>query len=181
MGTRIVQGREFTAADDAKSRRVAIVNQSFARRFFPHGNAVGRNFTVGNGTDPQTTDIGIVGIAANTKYATPDEAQKELVYVAMFQSSDFGGNVIVRLAPGTSAIAASPAIRDVIGGLAKEIPVEISPYDKIFDRALQQDRMLALLSGLFGLLGIALACVGLYGVLSNSVNDRSARSESVWH
>ena len=113
-----------------------------------------------------------MGIAADTKYATPDEAQKELVYVAMFQSSDIGGNVIVRLAPGTSAIAASAVIRDVIGGLAKEIPVEISPYDKIFHRALQQDRMLALLSGLFGLLGIALACVGLYGVLSNAVSDR---------
>jgi predicted permease len=169
MGTRILQGREFTAGDDTKSRRVTVVNESFARRFFPSGDALGRKFTVGPGDDPQTTDIEIVGIAANTKYATPDEPQKELVYVAMQQGSNFGGNLLVRLSPGTTVTAASNAIRELIG---KEIPVEISPYDKLFERALQQDRMLALLSGLFGLMGMALACVGLYGVLSNAVNAR---------
>jgi putative ABC transport system permease protein len=169
MGTSILQGREFTAADDAKSRRVAIVNESFARRFFPSG-ALGRKFTVGPGDDPQTTDIEIVGIAANTKYARPDEPQKELVYVAMQQSENFGGTVLVRLSPGTSAAAASATIRDLIGN---QIAVEVSPYDKVFERALQQDRMLALLSGLFGFMGIALACVGLYGVLSNAVNART--------
>ena len=57
--------------------------------------------------------------------------------------------------------------------LGKEIPVEISSYDRIFDRSVQRDRMLALLSGLFGLLGVTLACMGLYGVLSNAVSDRA--------
>jgi ABC-type antimicrobial peptide transport system permease subunit len=88
----------------------------------------------------------------------------------MQQSENFGGTVLVRLSPGTSAAAASATIRDLIGN---QIAVEVSLYDKVFERALQQDRMLALLSGLFGFMGIALACVGLYGVLSNAVNART--------
>jgi len=112
-------------------------------------------------------------VAADTKYLTPDETQKDLVYVAMLQSPNVGGTVIVRLSPNVSAQAGSGAIRKLIGDLGKEIPVEISSYDRIFDRALQRDRMLALLSGLFGLLGVTLACMGLYGVLSNAVSDRA--------
>jgi len=86
MGTPVLMGREFTDADDRNSRRVAIVNESFARRFF-HGDAVGRKFTVGDGNeiDQGTVNLEIVGVVANTKYGQPREKQKELVYIAMYQ------------------------------------------------------------------------------------------------
>ena len=167
-----LQGREFTAADHTKSRRVAIVNESFARRFFPRGKAIGRKFTVGNRHGSADNGHRKSWESRPTPNTPPPTRLRKNSSTSRCPEFRFGGNVIVRLSPGTSAIAASAAIRDVVGRLAKEIPVEISPYDKIFHRALQQDRMLALLSGLFGLLGIALACVGLYGVLSNAVSAR---------
>jgi hypothetical protein len=75
MGTPLLAGREFTDADDKNSRRVAIVNESFARRFFHGGAAVGRKFTAGNGKVEDLKDLEIVGVAANTKYSDPREKQ----------------------------------------------------------------------------------------------------------
>jgi hypothetical protein len=103
MGTVVLAGREFTDADDKNSRRVAIVNESFARRFF-QGDAIGRKFTAGNARVEHLKDLEIVGVVANTKYREPREKQKELVYVAMYQGQyGAGGDIQVRLAPGASA------------------------------------------------------------------------------
>jgi predicted permease len=175
MGTPVLVGREFTDADDRNTRRVAIVNESFARRFF-HGDAVGRKFTVGDGNeiDQDTVNLEIVGVVANTKYGQPREKQKELVYIAMYQGKrGASGTIQVRLAPGINPDAASGEIRKIAGRIGKEVPIEVQTYDKLFKRVLQQDRMVALLSGFFGLLGITLAFVGLYGVMAYAVNART--------
>jgi predicted permease len=174
MGTTVLVGREFTEADDKTSRRVAIINESFARRFFHGLDAVGRKFTVGNGKDKDWANLEIVGVVANTKYRDPREKQKELVYAAMYQGgNEIGGAIQVRLAPGVSVNGASAEIRKIAAEIGKDVPVEIQPYDKLFGRLLQQDRMVALLSELFGFLGIVLACIGLYGVTAYSVRSRT--------
>ena len=173
MGTPVLAGREFTDADDRNSRRVVIVNESFARRFFQGGNAIGRKFTGGNGTREDLKDLEIVGVVANTKYGTPREKQKELIAVAIYQGEyGAGGTILARLAPGVSADGASAEIRKIAAEIGKEVPVEIRPYSQLFERVLQQDRMVALLSALFGFLAMTLACVGLYGVMAYAVNSR---------
>ncbi len=175
MGTPVLEGREFTDADDRNSRPVAIVNESFARRFF-HGDAVGRKFTVGDGdeNDQDTANLEIVGVVANTKYGEPREKQKELVYIAMYQGKvGASGTIQVRLAPGINPDAASGEIRKIAGEIGKEVPIEVQTYDHLFERVLQQDRMVALLSGFFGLLGMTLAFIGLYGVMAYAVNART--------
>jgi len=173
MGTPVLKGREFTEADDRNSRRVAIVNESFARRFFAGTDAVGRKFSTGNGKEKDTTSLEIVGVVANTKYGNPREKQKELVYLAMYQGQfGVGGAIQVRLAPNISTDGATSEVRKIAAEIGKEVPAEVRPYDKLFERALQQDRMVALLSAFFGLLGMALACVGLYGVMAYAVNSR---------
>jgi len=175
MGTRVLDGREFTDADDKNSRHVAVVNESFARRFF-HGHAIGRKFTVGNGNENEqdTANLEVVGVVANTKYGEPREKQKELVYIAMYQGKiAVSGTIQVRLAPGIRSNSASAQIRKIAGEIGKDVPVEVQPYNDLFRRILQQDRMVALLSAFFGFLGMTLAFIGLYGVLACAVSART--------
>src|SRR5713226_288406 len=175
MGTRVLEGREFTDADGKNSRHVAVVNESFARRFF-HGHAIGRRFTVGDGSEDEQdmANLEIVGVVANTKYREPREKQKELVYIAMYQGKiAVSGTIQVRLAPGIRSDSASAQIRKIAGEVGKDVPVEVQPYNDLFRRRLQQDRMVALLSAFFGFLGMALAFIGLYGVLACAVSART--------
>src|SRR6266446_5791090 len=175
MGTRVLEGREFTDADDKTSRHVAVVNESFARRFF-HGDVIGRRFTVGDGSEDEQdmANLEIVGVVANTKYREPREKQKELVYFAMYQGKiAVSGTIQVRLAPGVRSDSASAQIRKIAGEVGKDVPVEVQPYNDLFRRRLQQDRMVALLSAFFGFLGMTLAFIGLYGVLACAVSART--------
>src|SRR5260370_24547143 len=121
-GPAVLVAREFPGVDNRNSRRVAIVNESFARRFF-HGDAVGRKFTVGDGNeiDQDTVNLEIVGVVANTKYGQPREKQKELVYIAMYQGKrGASGTIQVRLAPGINPDAAAVEVRNIAGRIGKE-------------------------------------------------------------
>jgi ABC-type antimicrobial peptide transport system permease subunit len=82
------------------------------------------------------------------------------------------GTIKVRLAPGIRSDSASAQIRKIAGEVGKEVPVEVQPYNDLFRRRLQQDRMVALLSAFFGFLGMTLAFIGLYGVLACAVSAR---------
>jgi len=181
MGIPIREGRAFTAADDKTGRRVAIVNESFARHFFAGRSVLGRSFGVGPAILHPTErrydmfrNLEIVGVAANTKYTEAREAQKDLVYLASYQSGiDLSGSLEIRLAPGVNAARAEAQIREIVNRLAGGLDIGFRPFDAVFERSLQRDRMVAVLSGIFGLLGLMLASVGLYGVMSQSVAARS--------
>ena len=175
LGIPVLEGREFTIADVKGTRRVAVVNQSFARRYFQGRNALGRGFTAGNSGWAILTNLEIVGVVADTKYSDPREKQKDQVYVALYQGTrDMAGTLEVRLGPGVSVETGTNQIRAIVNRIGSGVETDIRPYDTVFDRALQRDRMVALLSGLFGLLGVLLACIGLYGIVTQSVTARTA-------
>lgn len=181
LGIPLVEGRAFTAADDKHSRRVAIVSRSFARRFFEGRPALGRAITIGPGAGPEPRyevfrNLEIVGVAADTKYSDPHEAQKDVVYFASYQAgptADMRGSLEIRLAAGASAEQASRQIRAAVDRLSPGLDIDIRPYNTVFERSLQRDRLLAALAEIFGLLGSALACIGLYGVMSHAVTART--------
>jgi predicted permease len=182
MGIPILEGRDFTPADDQNSRRVAIVSQSFARRFFGGRPAMGRIISTATGaSNPQVEryaifrDLQIVGIAADARYSDPRETPKDVVYLAAYQAGlfDITGAVEVRLAPGAGPDQASARIRSIVNRVAEGVEADVRPFDTLFARSLQRDRMVAVLSGAFGALGTALACIGLYGVMSQAVSART--------
>ena len=198
MGIRMLDGREFTPADQTATRRVAVVNESFARHFFPDPKRYWRSpltqiFSVGPAVrSPKDDryamyrDLEIVGVAANTKYTEPREAQKDLVYLDSEQSGGIGvagtpdgrggrlGNVEIRVAAGVTAARAESEVRQILDRFARGLDVQFRPFNAVFDRSIDRDRLVAALSGLFGVLGLILASVGLYGIMAQSVAARAA-------
>jgi predicted permease len=176
-GTKVIAGRVFDESDTAGRQRVAVVNESFAKHYFG-GDALGRTFSVGTreeGTlEEQVENLRIVGIVANTKYHNPREATKDLVYIAWDQSTWINPpSIEARVAPGVSVESAVEEVRQVADEVFK-IPVDVKPYTNLFETSLERDRLVATLSGLFGLVGVILSIIGVYGVMAYAVATRTS-------
>jgi predicted permease len=171
-GMKIVSGRGFEERDGPGQRRVAVVSESFATRFF-NGEGVGRQFSVGFGREKQLNDLQVVGIVADSKYADPREPRRELVYIAADQADAFAPLVIqVRRQPGFSADTAMSQIRRETADVFRA-SADIESYDVTFNRVTRRDRLVANLSAIFGAAGVILSCIGIGGVMAYGVTSRS--------
>lgn len=148
--------------------KYAIVNEKFARHYFPSGNAVGRHF--GFGGNPGTkTDIEIIGVVRDSMYSTLREQIPRQVFMPYLQTGFVTGmNVYVRTSLDPPQMFAS--IRKTIQGLDAALPIyELRTMNEQIDRSLVTERMIAMLSAVFGLIATVLAMVGLYGVMAYTV------------
>jgi predicted permease len=174
----LVLGRGFTDRDDGARPRVAVVNQSFARMYFENENPVGRRI-VFNGPN-ETTEAEVVGVARDAKYTVLRGAAPPTVYVPALQQLDGDASFAVRFAAagerGTGGAAALfPAIRAAVREIDPALPVlNLRTQDEQIDRLHAQELFFARLSGFFGFLALALASVGLYGLMSYAVLRRTA-------
>jgi predicted permease len=170
LGTPLLAGRDLSDAD-TDGRDVAVVNETFARHFFPGGAAVGQSFHHGEGKDRQT--IAIVGVARDAKYRSLRLAVPPTMYVPLGRRESGRGttfSLIVRGA-GDAATLAS-AITHRVRAIDSSLTVEFRTLDTQVADSLTRERMLALLASFFGVLALLLAAIGLYGVLSYSVTRR---------
>jgi predicted permease len=148
--------------------KYAIVNERFARHFFGTGNAVGRRF--GFGGNPGTKiDIEIIGVAGDSMYGNLREQIPRQVFLPYIQSQFVTGmNIYVRTAIEPAQTFA--AVRKVIGGIDGTLPVyDLRTMNEQIDRSLVTERMIAMLSAVFGVVATLLAMVGLYGVMAYTV------------
>lgn len=167
VGIPIVRGRTFTRHDDTNSARVMIVNESFARRFFPGQNAIGKRVTYG--TDRVACEI--VGVVRDVLALRETKAQDE-IYLPLAQRPWLVSRLVVRFA-GPEATAAT-AVRHAIQAIdPDQAPGSLEPFDRFLDRRLEQPRLMLLLVSVFGATALLLAAVGIYGVMSNAVAQRS--------
>jgi putative ABC transport system permease protein len=168
MGMALTEGREFRSADDNKAPGVAIVNQAFANRYFPHGNAIGRKFWL-NGRDKPGTEI--VGEIANGRTdALTQEASPE-IYLPLWQASAFSKHLVVRATadPRGIVVAVERELRSVDPTAAIE---NVKTLEQIRDESLASRTFaMHLLTG-FSVVGSVLTLVGIYGLLSLSVASR---------
>jgi putative ABC transport system permease protein len=187
IGAKIVLGRPITEEDTASTRNVAVINESFAKKFFKDQNPIGQHF--GPGKIKYSATYEIVGVVKDIRYMTwgmkepvrpmylVPEAQAAKWDDPAYASGEIAShelNNIVIWAPGDP-----PGMEDhVRKALASVDPnfvlYGVDPYEQVVSGQFQQEKMIATLTSLFGVLGLILASVGLYGVLAYMVEQRTS-------
>jgi predicted permease len=169
MGIPIVAGRSFAPEDTATSPKVAIINQSLARKRFAGVNPIGKEFKTG---DDAAGWFRIVGICADNRYMDLRDESPPQFFMLYRQRSEVGGltyEIRTRFEPG----ALAPALRQAVQKIDRDLPiVDIRTQQEQIDSTMQMERIFASLTAGFGLLALALACVGIYGIMAYSVANR---------
>ncbi len=172
MGLRIVEGRNFNAADRASGAHATIVNQTMARRFFPGRSAVGRRWSYGDGIGTDANVI--VGVVEDARYVDVKTAPPNMAYRLADASPD---EVLTDLQVRTDRAAQRmvQTVRETLVQLEPRLPVvEVLPLSDRLTRGVMQDRMVAGLTAIFGALALLLASLGLYGTISYGISRRIA-------
>jgi len=169
LGIPLLAGRDFTEADGAGAPKVAVVNQTFARYFFGNGDPLDRRFGYSRGPK----DVTIVGVVKDGKSGSLQEEPLRFVYTPYMQSGDLGGATFyVRSDADLTTLGAR--LGDLVRRVDATLPVtEMKTMREQIGDSLLVERMVASLSGAFGLLATLLAAVGLYGVTSQAVALRT--------
>jgi len=186
VGQPIVRGRGFTDQDTATSRMVAVVNQTFVKKFFPKEDPIGRHF--GTMDQKYAGDYEIVGIVADAKYNNPRDEFRPMYFRPLSQfNTTFKARRMIT-AESRSLFPNSVTVQFVgeaaaLESLARRTLANINPDLTLQDfKSLDyqvadnfnQERLISRLTGLFGLLALALASVGLYGITTYSVARRTS-------
>jgi putative ABC transport system permease protein len=172
LGTPLIAGRDFNAADANNSVKVAIVNETFARDVLAGVSPVGRRFWVEATPSSPETVYEIVGLVKDTKYEDLREDFGPVAFLPISQepNPDPMGQFLIRSKVPEAPVTES--IKRVFAEANPGINISFQNFKSMISESLLRDRLMATLSGFFGFLALVLASVGLYGILSYGVASR---------
>ena len=172
MGIPLIVGREFTDADTATSRKVVVINEKLARRFFAGRNPIGMHIAQGAG-DNLHFDMEIVGVVADSKWDGPRDTISPFLYQPYTQNPRLG-HLAFYVRTQRDPLAMAATLRGVIASLDPNLPVNnMRTLDEQVSDSLFNDKLVAMLSVSLALLAALLAALGLYGVLTYVVARRT--------
>ena len=173
VGIPILEGREFTEQDRGP-QKYAVINQSFAKRYLPPGDPIGRRFGLVQDQDPaHQPDIQVVGVIPDVKYRNLRETPPPQAYFPYFQGASFRFMTVYLRTQGDPR-QLEGEVQERMRRLDPHVPiVDLQPVDQLIDWSLRTERLVASLSAVFGGLALLLAVVGLYGVMAYSVARRT--------
>jgi predicted permease len=174
MGIQLVEGRLINAQDTQTSNKVAVINETMARRFFPNGSAIGHRFGIGEIPD-HPGEKEVIGVVKDAKYTSLGEGTQMAAYFPCTQNPGFFGNFVVRYAPGANRSEIISRTRHAIAEINSNILVNnITSLEEQVDASISTQSLIARLSTFFGIVAVFLACIGIYGLLSYSVARRTS-------
>lgn len=173
MGIALLKGRPIAAQDTATAPKVVVVNQTLADHFFPHGDAIGHRFTVG---DPSVKgEWEIAGVVRDTKYNSLREVPTRMIYLPVMQLTDDDNYAYwIQLRTTGDPASVTTAVRSALAEIDPNLPIiQVRTIGEQVDHLMNQEKMISQLSSFFSLLALSLACIGLYGVMTYSVVRRT--------
>src|SRR3954453_19652293 len=169
MGIRLVRGRMFTPQDDAKAPRVALINETMARQFFPNEDPIGKRINITNGPD---TWRQIIGIVADIKQYGVDKPTSAQSYEPFAQVPFSSLNLVIRTKGSPAAMLG--ALRRAVYAVDKDQPIgAIRPLEEIMADSIARQRFAMTLLTVFSTVALVIAAVGIYGVMAYNVVQRT--------
>lgn len=184
IGTPMVRGRGFRESDTATSQRVAVVNETFAKKYFPNVEVIGQHF--GKDEDSHAGDYEIVGVAKDAKYQSAARLPRPMFFVPLAQTIKYDTDVdnmvetasmhmgTIELHIAGDAKAFEPQIRQTLATIDPNlVPRSISTFDEQIEQRTSENVLISRLSAVFGILALLLASIGLYGLTAYQVARRT--------
>jgi predicted permease len=178
MGIPMIAGRTFGEQDTTTSPKVGIINQALARARFPGQNPIGKRFSLnghdsdGHGGKLATDWIQIVGVCGDTRYQSLRDAPPAQFFIPYVQQTEVGG-LDYQIHTSVDPSSIFPQLRRVVQEVDPDLPLSyVRTQDEQIQADLEQERIFVALTSGFGVLALALACVGIYGIMAYSVANR---------